>query len=94
MMYIKEELTMSVTETNMANLRSHLADALEQVADGNIVLVKRRGKRYAALIDGELLEDFLAATNPRVVKKVAQARKEIATGKIVTFDDVLQDILD
>ena len=84
---------MGVTETNMANLRSHLADALEQVAGGDIVLVKRRGKRDAALIDSEFLEDFLAATNPRVIKKVAQARKDIAAGKIVAFEDVLQDIL-
>lgn len=84
---------MGVTETNMANLRSHLADALEQAAGGDIVLVKRRGKRDTALIDSELLEDFLAATNPRILKKVAQARKDVATGRIVAFDDVLQDIL-
>lgn len=84
---------MSVTETNMASLRSHLADALEQAAGGDIVLVKRRGKRDTALIDSELLEDFLAATNPRVIKKVAQARKDITTGKIVAFEDVLHDIL-
>lgn len=84
---------MGIMETNVANLRSHLADALEQAAGGDIVLVKRRGKRDTALIDSELLEDFLAATNPRVIKKVAQARKDITTGKIVAFEDVLQDIL-
>lgn len=84
---------MSIMETNMANLRSHLADALEHAAGGDIVLVRRRGKRDTALIDSELLEDFLAATNPRVVKKVAQARKDIATGKTVAFEDVLEDIL-
>lgn len=84
---------MGVMETNMANLRSHLADALEQAAGGDIVVVKRRGKRDTALIDSELLEDFLAATNPRIVKKVAQARAEVASSKTVTFEDVLQDIV-
>ena len=84
---------MSVMETNMANLRSNLADALEHAAGGDIVVVKRRGKRDTALIDSELLEDFLAATNPRITKKIAQARAEVATGKTTSFEDVLQDIL-
>lgn len=84
---------MAIMETNMANLRSHLADALEQAASGDIVVVRRRGKRDTALIDSELLEDFLAATNPRIMKKVAHARTELATGKTVAFEDVLQDII-
>ena len=84
---------MSIMETNMTKLRSNLADALDQVADGDIVLVKRRGKPDAALIDSDLLEDFIAATNPRIMKKTARARAEIATGKTIPFDEVFQDIV-
>jgi len=83
----------SIMETNMTKLRSNLADALDQVADGDIVLVKRRGKPDAALIDSDLLEDFIAATNPRIMKKTARARAEIATGKTIPFDEVFQDIV-
>lgn len=81
---------MSVMETNMTNLRSNLADALDQVANGDIVLVKRRGKPDAALIDSELLEDFIAATNPRIVKKTAQARAET---KSYSLQEVIAELL-
>lgn len=81
---------MSIMETNMANLRSNLADALDQVAEGDIVLVKRRGKPDAALIDSELLEDYVAATNPRIIKKIAKARAEKTT---TTFEEVFADVL-
>jgi len=77
----------------MTKLRSNLADALDQVADGDIVLVKRRGKPDAALIDSDLLDDFIAATNPRIMKKTARARAEIATSKTIPFDEVFQDIV-
>lgn len=84
---------MSITETNMTNLRANLADALDQVAEGDIVLIKRRGKPAAALIDGDLLEDYMAATNPRIIKKVAKARAEIAAGKTVAFEDVFSAVM-
>ena len=84
---------MSITETNMTNLRSNLADALDTVAEGNIVLVKRRGKPDATLINSDLLEDYLAANNPRIVKKVAKSRAEIAAGKTLSFEEVFKDIM-
>lgn len=84
---------MSISETNITNLRSNLADALDQVADGNIVLVKRRGKPNAALVDSDLLEDFVAATNPRIIKKTVRARSEVVSGKTVSFEDVFQDTM-
>lgn len=84
---------MSVLETNMTNLRSNLADALDQVANGDIVLVRRRGKSDAALIDSDLLEDYIAATNPRIIKKVAKARAEVVAGQTVSFEEVFRDIM-
>lgn len=81
---------MSVLEINITNLRSNLAGALDQVADGDIVLVRRRGKPDTALIDSDLLEDYIAATNPRIIKKVAKARAE---KKTIPFDEVFADVL-
>lgn len=86
----RKDLNMSIVQTNMTNLRSNLADALDQVADGDIVLVKRRGKPDTALIDSDLLEDYVAATNPRIIKKVAKARAEKET---IPFDEVFADVL-
>lgn len=83
---------MNITEINMTNLRSNLADALDQASVGDVVVVKRRGKQDAALIDSSLLEDFMAATNPRIVKKVARARAEAKTGKTVSFDKIFQEV--
>ncbi len=84
---------MGVLEINITNLRSNLAGALDQVADGDIVLVKRRGKPDAALIDSDLLEDYIAATNPRIIKKVAKARAEVAAGQTVPFEEVFREIM-
>ncbi len=84
---------MSVMETNMANLRANLADALDHAAGGDIVVVKRRGKPDAALINSSMLEDFIAAGNPRIVKKVAKARAEVKGGKTVPFEDIYHDIM-
>ncbi len=81
---------MSITETNMASLRSNLADALDSVAGGNVVIVKRRGKPDAALIDVDAFEDFIAATNPRLTKKVSKARTEEDT---LGFESVFADVL-
>ncbi len=85
---------MSILETNMSSLRANLADALNQASDGDIVLIKRSGKADTALIDGELLEDFLAAASPRFIKKIAQARKEAERGEVVSFEDVYKEIME
>ncbi len=91
-MYIicQSENIVSILETNMTKLRSNLADALDQATSGGVVLVKRPNGKNAAIIDGDLLEDYLAATNPRVIKKVAEARSEKHT---IPFDEVFADVL-
>jgi prevent-host-death family protein len=75
---------MSVQTTSMSNARAHFAEALEAATNGEVVLVQRRGKPDAAIVDAELLEDYLAATNPRIVEKVQAARQE---KEAVSFDD-------
>jgi prevent-host-death family protein len=78
------------TVMNMSDFRATLPSAMDQVADGDIVLVKRRGKPDAALIDSDMLEDFLSATNPRLIKKVATAR---ADKNIYDFNEVFAEVL-
>ena len=75
---------MSIQTTSMSDARAHFAEALEAATNGEVVLVTRRGKPDAAIIDAELLEDYLAAINPRIIKKVQAARQE---KDVVSFDD-------
>jgi prevent-host-death family protein len=84
---------MSVLETNMSKLRANLADALNQASMGDVVIVKRPGKPDAALVDSELLEDYLASVNPRLIKKVTKARAEFKRGEIIDFEDMFKQIM-
>ena len=80
---------MSITETNVAELRSNLADALDSVTEGSVVIVKRRGKAGAVIVDQDAYEDYLAATNPRLLRKTAKARAEILAGDTVSLEELL-----
>lgn len=80
---------MSIQTTSMSDARAHFAEALKAATSGGVVIIQRRGKPDAALIDAELLEDYLAATNPRIIKKVQKARQEKATS---SFDEAFNGI--
>lgn len=81
---------MTVQTTSMSAARSHLAEALDAATSGEVVLVQRPGKPDAAIVDAELLEDYLAATNPRIIKKVQAARAE---KDALSFDEVFAGLL-
>jgi prevent-host-death family protein len=80
---------MSIQTTSMSDARAHFAEALEAAANGGVVVIQRRGKPDTALIDAELLEDYLASINPRIVKKVQKSREE---KEVISFDDAFSDI--
>ena len=81
---------MTTTTITSAKLRGNMAKALNAVSGGDVVIVKRRGKPDVALVDTDLLEDWLSAQNPRLIKKLAQARKDT---KLYTFEEVFGDSL-
>lgn len=80
---------MSIQTTSMSDARAHFAEALDAATNGGVVVIQRRGKPDAALVDAELLEDYLASVNPRIIKKVQKAREE---KEAVSFDDAFSDI--
>ena len=80
---------MSITETNVATLRANLADAIRTANNGTAVIVTQRVGSGVVMIDRDAYEDYLAATNPRLQKKVAAARAEIAAGDTVTLEDLM-----
>lgn len=80
---------MSTRTIDATNMRKNLSEALDAVAKShNILLVKRRGKVESALVDIDMLEDLLAANNPKYLKSIAEARvsKEWYTPKEVFGD--------
>ena len=81
---------MSVKETNMRNARTNLAATLDSAASGNVVIIKRRGKSDTAVVDAELLEDWLAVQNPGYIESVAKARAE---KEEIPFDEVFKDLV-
>lgn len=59
---------------------------------GSPSLVLKRGRPIAAIVplknDAEA-EDFLIANSPRIRKKILQAEKDIAAGRIISLEDFL-----
>lgn len=81
---------MSVKETNMRNARTNLAATLDSASSGNVVIIKRRGKSDTAVVDAELLEDWLAIQSPEYIESIAKARSEKDE---VPFEEVFKDLL-
>ena len=80
---------MTPISISSAQLRSNLSESLDSVAKGNVVIVKRRGKPDVTLIDSDIVEDYIASQNPRLIKKVAKARAEKGG---TNLDDLLADL--
>lgn len=64
---------MTTRTVTVSEFRNGLADVLESVDDG-IVIVTRRGKKERAVIDLDRLEDLLAAADPEYLAIIKEAR--------------------
>jgi prevent-host-death family protein len=80
---------MTTQTISMSDARANFAETLDAATKGDVILVTRRGKPDAALVDAEILEDYLASTNPRIIKKVQTARKEV---ELISFEDAFKTI--
>ena len=56
-------------------LRNNFGNALKAVKQGETLLIRKRGKLQAALIDLDTLEDYLACQDPEYRKGIRKARK-------------------
>ena len=74
-------------------MRNNLSDVLDAVDDErNVMLIKRRNKADAALVNIDLLEDLLALQSREYVKSIKTARKEAECNDVVSFEDVFGDL--
>ena len=78
---------MSTKTISASKLRNNLADALD--SDTDILVVTRRGKTEKAIIDLDKLEDLLAASDPKYLKSIKDAR---ASTGYFTHEEVFGDL--
>jgi len=78
---------MTYTTTTMSEARANFAELLDNAAE-QITVIKRRGKKDVAIFDIDLIEDYLASQNPRIIKKIADSRK---SNKLIELDDLFKD---
>jgi len=73
----------------IATLRANLSDAVETVAGKkDYLLIQKRNRITSAIVDIDLFEDLLAATDHAYLESIRQARSEHRAGKLLTHDQV------
>jgi len=80
---------MTVKVVSATDLRSNLADALDDVvASRQPTLVKRRSRADVALVSVEMLEDLLELHDPEYVQSIQQARTDVEQGNTFSYDEI------
>ncbi len=79
---------LSVQSVGATVMRNNMSDVLDAVDDSrNIMLIKRRNRTDAALVNVELLEDLLALRDKQYVRSIREARAEAARGELSSLED-------
>lgn len=74
---------------DMTTLRNHFADVVSEVAvRKDYILVTRKSRPMAALVNLDLLEDLLALSNKEYLESIRQARKDYRQGKTLSHGEV------
>lgn len=81
---------MAVKTTNMRNARSNFSATLEAATNGDVIIIQRRGKKDTAVVDADLLEDWLAVQSPQYIEAIARARAETEE---IAFEEVFKDLI-
>ena len=70
-------------------LRNHVSDVVSEVAlRKDYILVTRKSKPMAALVNLDLLEDLLALSNKEYLASIRHARKEYRQKKTLSHGEV------
>jgi prevent-host-death family protein len=77
--------------TNTVELKNKTNEILREVMKGSPVIITYRGKPAASLtpLTDDDLEDFILENSPKIKKMIAEAEKDIQTGKVVSLDEYL-----
>jgi len=77
--------------TNTVELKNKTNEILREVMKGSPVIITYRGKPAAALtpLTDDDLEDFILENSPKVKRMIAEAEKDIQTGKLIPLNEYL-----
>jgi prevent-host-death family protein len=81
---------MTIQTTSMTNARANFAESLDAASKGEVILIQRRGKPDTAIVDADLLEDFLSSTSPRIIAKIQSARSESG---LISYEEAFSGLL-
>lgn len=82
---------MNVVSTTI--LRNNLADVLEEISKKrDYLLVAKKGKLKAALVNIDQFEDLLALVNKKYVESIKKARQEYKKGDFFSHDQVFGEV--
>lgn len=75
-------------------LRNNLSDVLDSVEQKKLdyLLVARKGKVSAALVNLDLFEDLLALSSPEFIKTVKEAREQIKRGEYSSHEKLFGEL--
>lgn len=83
---------MSVEKVPATILRNNLSDVLDAIKKKEVMLIRRRKKVDAALVDIDFLEDLLELQDKKYLKSIQTARAEAREGKVSTFEQVFGEL--
>ena len=84
---------MNTVNVSTATLRNNLADVLSEVVDkGKTMIITKKGRAIAGIVDLDLLEDLEALKSPRYLKGIKEAREQYKKGQYKTFEEVFGEI--
>ncbi len=82
-----------IKTVDTSTLRNNLADVIREVVKKkDFIMLTKRAKPMAALIDLDLLEELLALSSKDYLKSIRQARKDYEEGRTLTHAEVFGDI--
>ncbi len=83
---------MTIKTIDATDLRNNLGEAISLVSRGERIIIKRRGQPTVAMIDLDVLEDLMEASDPEYVASIKKARKEYQQGEVFSMDEVFGKI--
>ena len=79
---------------NTVELKNKTNEILKEVMKGKPVIITFRGRPAASLspLREEDIEDFVLESSPKVRRMIAEAEKDIQSGKFISLDEYLANL--
>lgn len=79
---------------NLTEARDNFPSVIKRISKGENVVVTKRGKIVALIsaLKEEELETDAILSNPGIMKKICQAKKDIKSGKMHSYEEVFKGI--